>query len=64
MAPDMTREDAIDEAVRRTIPATLSILRARRYDAAWSEAQIAASARALADQIRDTFRRLVDEETH
>ncbi len=60
----MKREDAIEEAVRRTIPATLSILRARRHDAVWSEAQIHASARALADQIRDTFRKLVEEERH
>ena len=60
----MRREEAIEEAVRRTIPATLDIVRARRHDPAWVEAQIAASAQQLAGQIRATFRELVDRHEH
>ena len=58
----MRRDEAIEEAVRRTIPATLDIVRARRDDPAWVEAQITASARKLAEQIRARFRELVNEQ--
>jgi hypothetical protein len=57
----MRREDAIEEAIRRTIPATLDIVRTRRDDPAWVEAQITASANQLAEQIRARFRELVGQ---
>ncbi len=59
-----SREETIDEAVRRTIPATLAIVRAGRHDPAWVEAQIDASAQALAEKIRATFRDLVREQAN
>ena len=62
--PSKSREDAIDEAVRRTIPATLAIVRAGRHDPVWVEAQIDASARVLAEKIRATFRELVREKAN